>query len=441
MGRAETCYALRDGYHIAFQVHGEGSIALLSLDQWPSHCEADWDEAWYVRSLDRVGRVARVVRFDGRGSGLSDPLPPGRAPTLNEWVDDAVAVLDAIGMQRVAVWAGGTSSPFAIRFAARERERVRALVMSNPFARLRVAPDHEYGFSDEVIDGLLEAVRTGWGSGVMLDIYGLSHDDQARLTQARYERLAASPGTALTLAKALCDFDVRDDLAAITAPTLVRVHPNPVLDLQHGRDVAARIPGARVEEAADEWRWMTETDLEATSFASLTEFLGLRYDPHPQRVLATVLFTDIVGSTETAAAMGDQRWHLLLSAHNRAVDRQVSAAGGQIAHSTGDGVLAVFSTPTMALRAAVAIRDELARLSVRFRAGLHAGEIEQTGADVQGLNVHIGARVAALASADEILVSSTVCQAMSGSGVHFTDRGTHPLKGVPDHWHLFALDD
>ena len=193
----------------------------------------------------------------------------------------------------------------------------------------------------------------------MLDIYGLSHDDQARLTQARYERLAASPGTALTLAKALCDFDVRDDLAAITAPTLVRVHPNPVLDLQHGRDVAARIPGARVEEAADEWRWMTETDLEATSFASLTEFLGLRYDPHPQRVLATVLFTDIVGSTETAAAMGDQRWHLLLSAHNRAVDRQVSAAGGQIAHSTGDGVLAVFSTPTMALRAAVAIRDEL----------------------------------------------------------------------------------
>ena len=138
---------------------------------------------------------------------------------------------------------------------------------------------------------------------------------------------------------------------------------------------------------------MTETDLEATSFASLTEFLGLRYDPHPQRVLATVLFTDIVGSTETAAAMGDQRWHLLLSAHNRAVDRQVSAAGGQIAHSTGDGVLAVFSTPTMALRAAVAIRDELARLSVRFRAGLHAGEIEQTGADVQGLNVHIGARV------------------------------------------------
>jgi class 3 adenylate cyclase len=245
----------------------------------------------------------------------------------------------------------------------------------------------------------------------------------------------------LTLAQALCNIDVRDDLQAIRSPTLIRMQPNPVLDARHGEGIAAQIQYARVEEAQDDWRWMSETDLEASSLARVADFLGLHYDPHPYRILATVLFTDIVGSTQTAAEMGDDRWRLLVDAHNREVARQVANAGGQIAHWTGDGVLAVFATPTMALHAAIAIRDALAVLSVQIRAGLHTGEIEQLGLDVHGLAVHVGARVAAMAGSGEILVSSTVREAVIGSDMQFTDRGTHSLKGVPDRWHLFALSD
>jgi class 3 adenylate cyclase len=184
---------------------------------------------------------------------------------------------------------------------------------------------------------------------------------------------------------------------------------------------------------------MSETDLDSPEFARMADFLGLHYDPHPHRILATVLFTDIVASTETAAEIGDERWRLLLDAHDREVGRQVGNAGGRVVQSTGDGVLAVFATPTMALRAAIAIRNALAQLSVAVRAGLHTGEIEQLGLEVRGLGVHIAARVAAIADSGEILVSSTVRQAVSGSGVHFTDRGAHRLKGVPDEWQLFAL--
>ena len=438
---AETRYVSSSGYHVAYQVHGDGPVTLLSLDQWPSHCEADWDEVWYSRQLERFGRITRIVRFDARGSGLSDPVAPGTAPSVDDWADDAVAVLDAVGVPTVALWAGGTSSPFALHFAARESGRVGAMVLSNPFARLRHAQNHPWGLSDEVIDGVLEAVRKSWGTGVLLDIYGMVHDQHSRQIQARYERLAASPGTALALARALCNIDVRDDLPAIRSPTLIRMQANPVLDARHGEGIAAQIQHARVEDAGDDWRWMSETDLEASSLARVADFLGLHYDPHPYRILATVLFTDIVGSTQTAAEIGDDRWRLLVDAHNREVDRQVTNAGGQIAHWTGDGMLAVFATPTMALRAAIAIRDALAVLSVQIRAGLHTGEIEQLGLDVHGLAVHIGARVAAMASTGEILVSSTVREAVIGSETQFTDRGTHSLKGVPDQWHLFALSD
>ena len=438
---AETRYVSSSGYEIAYQVHGDGPVTLLSLDQWPSHCEADWDEVWYSRRLERVGRIARIVRFDARGSGLSDPVAPGTAPSVDDWADDAVAVLDAVGVATVALWAGGPTSPFALHFAAREGGRVRKMVLSNPFARLRYAQDHSWGLSNETIDRVLEAVRKGWGTGVMLDIYGMAHDQNSRRVQARYERLTASPGTALTLVQALCNIDVRDDLPAIRSPTLIRMQANPALDVRHGQGIAAQVQYVRVEEAEDDWRWMSETDLEVSSLARVADFLGLHYDPHPYRILATVLFTDIVGSTQTAAEIGDDRWRLLVDAHNREVDRQVADAGGQIAHWTGDGVLAVFATPTMALRATIAIRDALAVLSVQIRAGLHTGEIEQLGLDVHGLAVHVGARVAAMAGSGEILVSSTVREAVIGSDMQFTDRGTHSLKGVPDQWHLFALSD
>jgi class 3 adenylate cyclase len=267
----------------------------------------------------------------------------------------------------------------------------------------------------------------------------MTYDESARRIQARYERLAASPGTAAAFAEALCDIDVRDDLDSIRAPTLVRISRNPVLDAMHGEAIAARIPDARVEEAGNDWRWMSDTDLESSSISRVADFLGVRYEPHPHRLLATILFTDIVSSTARAADIGDERWRLLLDAHDREVIRQVGEAGGQVINTTGDGVLAVFPTATTALGAAIAIREALMERSVTIRAGLHTGEIDQIGPNVSGLGVHIGARVAASAGSGEILVSSTVRQAVSGSGLAFIDRGTHQLKGVPDQWHLFAL--
>ncbi|MDQ1468014.1 MAG: hypothetical protein QOH10_2429 [Actinomycetota bacterium] len=436
----ETQYTSVDGFAIAYQVHGSGSIDMLFIDGWIGSVELDWDDPAYARLLRRDGRFARVIRYDGRGSGMSDPDPTGES-VLDAWVRDAVGVLDAVGSQRCAVYGNGLGGPVAIRFAALHPERVDAVVLANTLARLRAAPDHPFGLSDDAIDLAVEAIRAEWGRGVMLDIYGVDHDEATRVRAARYERLSASPGVAVELMRAFANIDVRADLDRITAPTLVIHRPNPVLDIGHGRGLAAAIRGAVFEdEPPDDWTWRGETDEDPPGLARIAEFLtGLRHDADPDRMFATVLFSDIVGSTATAVALGDRRWRLLLDAHDAETGRQVRRSGGRVVDSTGDGVLAVFSSPSRALDCATALRVALSEHDIAVRIGVHAAEIEQRDERVGGIGVHIAARVNALADTGEILVTSTVRDLVTGSGLIFIERGTHTLKGVPGTWDLSAL--
>ncbi len=436
-----TEYTLVDGCQIAYQVHGSGSIDLLFLAPGLfGCCELEWDDP-YARVLQRFGRFSRVVRFDRRGSGMSDRAPLGTAPGLDEWARDAAGVLDAVGIDRCAVYGNGMASPIAIRFAARFPERVDALVLGNAFARLRSAPDHPFGVSDEVVEAGLEVVRSGWGRGVLPALYGAPHDDASRARSGRHERLSASPAAALALMATLADVDARADLAQITAPTLVVYQPNPVLNIEQSRSVAAAISGAIFEEEREgDYVWRSETDDEPQWLSRIAEFLtGVRHDADPDRVFATVLVTDIVGSTATAAALGDRRWRLLIDAHDAATRRQIQRSGGRIITLTGDGAVAIFSTPSPALGCAIALREALAERDIVIRVGLHAAEIELRGDNVGGIGVHIAARISALAGGGDILVSNTVRDLVTGSVLTFVDRGRHTLKGVPGEWNVSAL--
>ena len=438
-----TQYTPVDGCQIAYQVHGGGPVDMLFIDGWIGCIELDWDDPFYARLLRRDGRFARVIRYDGRGSGMSDPDPSDRWPILEAWVRDAIGVLDAVGSQRSAVYGNGLGGPVAIRLAAEHPGRVESLVLANTFARLREASDQPFGLSDEALDLATEAVRIGWGGGVMLDLYGVDHDEPTRVRAARYERLSASPTTAFEQMKALAEVDVRADLASISARTLVIHRPNPVLDIEHGRFMAAAIPDAILEEEPpDDWLWRGETDDDPTGLARIDEFLtGARHEADPDRVFAVVLFTDIVGSTIKAVELGDRKWRLLINAHDAETRRQVERSGGRVVNSTGDGVLATFTSPTRALACATTLRDALAVHDVTIRIGLHAAEIELRGEQVAGIGIHIAARVNSLAEAGEVLVTGTVRDLVTGSGLTFTDRGAHALKGVPDTWNLWALTD
>ena len=436
----ETLYTKVDDCAIAYQVHGAGDVELLLIDGWIRCVELDWDDPGYARLLRADGRFSRVIRYDGRGSGMSDRDANDSRPVLDAWVRDAVGVLDAVGVDRCAVLGLGLGGPVAIHVAARHRDRVQALVLSNSFARLRAAPDHSYGLSPESIDAALDAVREGWGRGVMLDLYGAGHDAEAQSRMARYERLAATPNAAIRLMTALADVDVRADLPNIRAPTLVIHRANLVLDTAHGRGVASAIPDAVFEEQpADAWAWRRETD-EYRGLARITEFLtGARHDADSIRSFAAILFTDIVGATSTAVALGDRKWRLLLDAHDAETQRQVDRAGGRVVASTGDGVLAIFSSPSQALDCAVAVRDALAQHDVGVRTGVHAAEIELRDDNVGGIGVHIAARINSIAEPGQILVSSTVTELVTGSGYTFADEGSHILRGVPTSWRLWSL--
>jgi class 3 adenylate cyclase len=439
-GLTETQYATVDGRSIAYQVHGSGDLELLVLDGWIRSVELDWDDPGYARLLQRDGTFARVIRYDGRGSGMSDPDARPDRPVLESWVQDAIDVLDTVGAQRCAVFGLGLGGPVALRLAARHADRVGALVVTNSFARLRVADDQPFGLTPQEVDGALELVRTGWGTGVTLDLYGAGHDDVARSRMARYERGAASPGVAVRLMTALADEDVRADLPSITARTLVTHTHNPVLDVRHGEAIAAAIPGAMLDiDPADSWSWRREAD-EYRTLDRLTEFLiGVPLDADSDRAFAAMVFTDIVGSTSTAAALGDRRWRLLIDAHDAETQRQVHRAGGRIVTSTGDGVLAIFAAPSQALACAIAVRDALREHDLGVRTSVHAAEIEVRGDQVGGIGVHIAARINAAAEPGEILVSNPVAELVAGAGYEFAHRGSHSFKGVPTPCTLWSL--
>jgi class 3 adenylate cyclase len=434
-GAPKTSYARSEGARIAYQVVGEGPADLVLMGGPASHLEVQWDEPATARCLERIASFARLVRFDRRGTGLSDPTE--RPLTLEQQMDDLRAVMDAVGLERTALF-GLTDAGLCSLFAATYPDRVTALVLYG------VAPAGADAIPPELAEQFLEIIEERWGEGALLPVYAPSRvgDRQFEEWWARYERSVASPGMARKLLELSLEQDLHSVLPAIRVPTLVLHCTNDSLvAVERGRALADAIPGARFLElpGGDNYVWAGEgADL---VIEELEEFLtGRRRPREPDRVLATVVFTDIVGSTERAAAIGDRAWHDLLDRHNALVRRELDRFRGREVKNTGDGFLATFDGPARAVRCAEAIVQGAGELGLRVRAGLHAGECELLNGDVGGIAVHIGSRVGALASADEVLVSGTVKDLVVGSGLTFADRGAHELKGVPGEWRLHSLE-
>ena len=438
----ETQYARLGDLHLAYQILGDGPPDILMLDQWFSHMEAQWDVLPLASFRERLASFGRLIMFDKRGSGLSDPVPTSTLPTLEHWMDDASAVLDAAGSEKAVVVANLGGGLLGITFAAAHPKRVASLVLANCFARFLEAPDYPFGEPSEAIEQTIDKIEAGAGHGLMIDLFApsLVHDEHVRRAWARYERQAASPGIMKAVVRLMYASDIRSVLPAIRVPTLViqragaeRFGP------PFGRFLASHIAGAMYVEVPGSDSLVWAGDQQAI-LDEIEDFVtGIRPAPEPNRVLATVLFTDIVGSTGMAAEMGDGPWRRLLAEHNQVTQKQIERFGGREVKTVGDGVLATFDGPARAVRSAVAIRDGVGELGLQLRAGLHTGEIEVQPDDIAGLAVHIGARISALANAGEILVSSTVKDLTVGSGLSFDDRGTHVLKGVPGEWRLYAL--
>jgi class 3 adenylate cyclase len=438
----ETHYARHDGLHIAYQVFGEGPPDILFLDQWFGHLEAQWDVAPLAELRERLASFGRLIMYDKRGSGLSDPLAPKQLPTVEEWMDDIPIVLDAVGAEKAVVVANIGGGIMATTYAAAHPERVAGLVLVDCFARFSATDDYAFGAPIEDIPRTLESIDTLMGRGLMLNLFAPSEATDDRLVRAwaRYERQAASPGMTAATVHLIYESDVREVLPAIRVPTLV-IHRAEATGfrVEHGRYLAAHIPGAVYVElpGVDNLIWAGDQDAVVDEIQQFVT--GTRPAPTPRRALATVLFTDIVDSTRIAAERGDGAWRRLLAEHDAIAHRQVERAGGRVVETTGDGLLATFDGPARAVRCAAAIRDDLAELGLRIRAGLHTGEIELQPDDIAGLAVHIGARIMALAGAGEIVASSTVKDLVVGSGIEFDDRGARELKGVPGDWRLFAV--
>jgi class 3 adenylate cyclase len=438
----ETRYARSGDVHIAYQVFGEGDLDVVLVNGFVTHVELAWEHEPSARFLARLGSFARVITFDRRGSGLSDPV--SEAPTLEERMDDVRAVMDAAGSERAALIGISEGVPMCILFAATYPDRVRALVSSGGLARTTEAPDYPWASpADALIESAREFLVPYWGrdSEALVELFApsLAHDPEVLATSARLERSAASPGMVQKIFEMFLDVDVRDVLGAIHVPTLIlHRRQDRVVNRRAGRHLAERIPGSRyVElEGIDHLPWAGDAD---AVLGEVEEFLtGARTAPEADRVLATVMFTDIVGSTELASRLGDARWREVLDGHQDAVARELARFRGRRVKTLGDGCLATFDGPARAIRCGQAIADAARADGLDVRIGLHCGEVELMGDDVGGIAVHIAARIGALAGPGEVLVSSTVKDLVAGSGIAFADHGTERLKGIDDEWRLFA---
>lgn len=434
----DTHYASAGPVHLAYQVTGAGDLDVVLVADWFSNVEVMWDGTSYAHALRRLAAFSRLVVFDKRGVGLSDPVPSDRLPAIEAWMDDVRVVMDDAGSRSAALVAVGAGGPMAMQFAATYPDRVTALVLVNTYARLARAADYPAGLPDRVRDRILAAPYTS--EEAIGALAGSEQDPSFARWWVRYQRQSVSPGTADAMRRMLFEVDVRSVLGTIKVPTLVlHRRDDPWIRRAHGRYLADAIVDARLVELPgdEDLFFLGATD---DLLDEIQVFLtGARPPSASDRVLATVLFTDLVGSTTLAAAMGDRRWRALLDDHDAVLAGAISRRRGRRIASTGDGVLAVFDGPGRAIMCASDIRDELRGLGLQVRAGLHAGEIELRGEDVGGIAVHIAARVAALAGAGEVLVSSTVRDLVAGSELIFEDRGAHSLKGVPESKQLFAV--
>jgi pimeloyl-ACP methyl ester carboxylesterase len=439
---AETHYAKSGDVHIAYQVTGGGPHNLVLVPGFISHVEYAWEAPHIARFLDRLGSFCRLIRFDKRGTGLSDRVAV--IPTLEQRMDDVRAVMDAVKIDRAALLGISEGGPMCALFAATYPERTSALILYGAMARMAWAPDHPWGQTPEQLEALLKGVEETWGTGAMGEIYApsMAGDESYRKWLAALERTSASPGAALALVRMNMEIDARHVLPAIRVPTLILHRKGDrAVTVEHSRYLAAHIPGAKYVElsGADHVPWVGDVELWLAEIAEL--LTGERRAPEPDRVLVTVLFTDIVGATEQAAALGDRGWRELLTRHHALVRRQLERFRGCEIDTAGDGFLASFDGPARAVRCAWAVSRAVTSLGIHIRAGLHTGECERIGDKLGGIGVHIGARVAALATADEVLVSSTVRDLVAGSGLRFKERGLQVLRGVPGEWRLFAVEE
>jgi len=416
---------------------------LVICGSWQSNVEARWDVPLMAKFLRRLASFCRVITFDKRGVGLSDPVPLRALPSVEDWMDDVRAVLDDVGSQRTAIYGSADGGVMAMLFAATYPERTAALILEHCYSKVEQAADYAFGVPPAILEQVPEMVRQLWISGNMLSVVAPSKagDEVLREEFARYARSSASPGAAAAMVEMLRHVDIRYVLPSIRVPTLV-MHQRDAnfYKIAHGRYLADNIPGARfVELKGSDVSWFSDQD---TILAEMEEFLtGVRPSPVPDRVLATVMFTDIVESTRLASEWGDARWRDFLERHRDLSRRQLGVHRGREIQMLGDGLFATFDGPARAIRCAGAILEGSRSLGIDVRSGLHTGECELIGEDVGGIAVHIGARVVDLAEPGEVLVSSTVKDLVVGSGLAFVDRGQHALKGVPGEWHLYAVQN
>lgn len=442
MALPETRYARSGDVSIAYQVIGDGPLDMVLSLGFATHLELLWELPPMARFLQQLGSFTRLLLFDKRGTGLSDPVAD--VPTLEQRIDDVRAVMDAAGSERAVLFGVSEGAPMSALFAATHPDRVTALVLHGAMGRTTEAPDYPWAApADALRESIAELLVADWGraESEIVDVFApsLAGDPQSRQSVARLHRSAASPSMSMQLFEMFLDIDVRAVLPTIRVPTLVlHRRGDLVVNRRAGQEVAAQIPDARYVEldGNDHLPWAGDID---ALVGEVEEFLtGARSVAEPDRVLATVMFTDIVGSTERAAELGDARWREVLAAHEAAVRRELSRLRGREVKSLGDGYLITFDGPARAIRCGWSIAQSARAMDMEVRIGLHSGEVEVIGDDIGGIAVHIAARVGALAAAGEVLVTSTVKDLVAGSGIGFSERGEAKLKGIPDEWRLFA---
>ena len=427
-----TRYARSGDAQIAYQVAGDGPLDVLMVPRWFSNIELDWELPPSARFLTRLASFARLIQFDRRGAGMSGGIA-GATP-LEEQIDDVRAVVEAVGSDQPALISIAEGCALAVLYAASHPDLVRALVLITPTPRVVRGPDYEWAQSVAQRARMVQAVVEHWGSSSPEQPWGAfaGPDEQRRRLLARHRRLSMTPDAAAAALAVVGELDVRDALSSVQCPTLVLHRADDAfVDARHSRYAAAHIPGARCVELTA--RGQNADEIE--------QFLtGMRRPVLADRVLATVLFTDIVDSTGRAAELGDSRWRALLERHDALVREQVERHRGRFVKSLGDGMRATFDGPSRAINSAIAICEGVRGLGLEVRAGLHSGELELlANDDIGGLAVHIGARIGSLAGAGEVLVSSTVRDLIVGSDQILADRGEHQLKGIPGSWRVFAV--
>jgi class 3 adenylate cyclase/alpha-beta hydrolase superfamily lysophospholipase len=429
-----------DGVHIAYQVWGEGPD-LVMVPGFISHLEVAWDSPGYAEMNRRLGQFARVISFDKRGTGLSDR--DGPLPDADRRMLDVGAVMDAVGSAQAAIFGVSEGGAMSTLFAASRPDRVTSLVLYGSYANPVKGVGHPIGAEPEKLQEMADLIEERWGDGVALSAWApsLGNDEGARAWWAQTQRLAASPGAAAQLVASYNLIDIRPALPLVQAPTLVLHRTDDrMVPVVLGRELAEGIPDSRMVEFPGSDHLLPTTNWREI-IDELEEFVtGDAPAPGSDRFLATVLFTDIVSSTDELTRLGDERWREVMNEHDRLVQHEVHRFGGRVIHGTGDGVLAIFDGPTRAIHAARAVSTRAGELGIRIRAGVHTGEILERVGDVTGLAVHIAARVADKADAGEIFVSRTTTELVSGSGLQFEPRGEFTLKGVDGTWPLLALD-